>query len=162
MVWLRHWLRMQRRLHPADAATPDAAAPDPTNFLSWRHKNWDTVPFDQIQFPSDETMLKSRYQGILCCCCQFTEPLELNRNACNRLERAEWGAAFGEKLSRLATSSAQEARAGQRLRRARAKAAEQQPVISTHLPTESLAPLQLWEKQQQPPPRLRSPPATSE
>ena len=76
---------------------------------------------------------------------------------------AGWEAAFGEPLSnqslerktpqgrtrfltksgigasRIATSSAQQARAGQRLRRTRAKAAKPLPEIGAHFPVESSA-----------------------
>ena len=38
----------------------DVAAPDPTNFLTWRHDNWDAVAFDQIRFPADKTPLKNK------------------------------------------------------------------------------------------------------
>jgi hypothetical protein len=41
------------------SAAPKAAAteaaepvPDPNNFLTWTHKNWNEVPFDLISFPS--------------------------------------------------------------------------------------------------------------
>jgi hypothetical protein len=45
----------------ADAAAAAAvAAPDPTNFLTWTHKNWNEVPFDLISFPSGQTPLKTR------------------------------------------------------------------------------------------------------
>ncbi len=56
----------------AEAADLAAAAPnltkaatlDPTNFLTWTHRNWKDVPVDQIRFPSDQTPLKTKaYYG---------------------------------------------------------------------------------------------------
>jgi hypothetical protein len=45
-----------------DTAAPDTAAPapDPNNFLTWTHQNWDKVPFDRISFPSGQNPLKTR------------------------------------------------------------------------------------------------------
>ena len=46
----------------AEAAAPEAAAPDPdpNDFLTWTHNNWDKVPFDLISFPSGQTPLKTK------------------------------------------------------------------------------------------------------
>jgi hypothetical protein len=36
----------------AAAAAVDATEPDTTNFLTWKHVNWDAVAFDEIHFPA--------------------------------------------------------------------------------------------------------------
>ena len=36
----------------AAAAAVDATEPDTTNFLTWKHGNWDAVAFDEIHFPA--------------------------------------------------------------------------------------------------------------
>ena len=68
-----------------EAAAPEAAAPapDPNNFLTWTHQNWDKVPFDLISFPSGQTPLKTRTY------CHFSEHSVIARTAFNRLERAD-------------------------------------------------------------------------
>ena len=69
---------------PEAAAPEAAAAPDPNNFLTWTHQNWEKVPFDLISFPSGQTPLKTRtYYAVavifLNTCLLYTSPSPRDR-----------------------------------------------------------------------------------
>jgi len=84
-----------------DAASPEAVAPapDPNNFLTWTHQNWEKVPFDLISFPSGQTPLKTRTYYAVAVIFLNTVSLRVQHSTVWKELTAAWEETFGVPLS---------------------------------------------------------------
>jgi len=84
-----------------DAAAPEAVAPapDPNNFLTWTHQNWEKVPFDLISFPSGQTPLKTRTYYAVAVIFLNTVSLRVQHSTVWKELTAAWEDTFGVPLS---------------------------------------------------------------
>jgi hypothetical protein len=84
-----------------DAAAPEAVAPapDPNNFLTWTHQNWEKVPFDLISFPSGQTPLKTRTYYAVAVIFLNTVSLRVQHSTVWKELTAAWEETFGVPLS---------------------------------------------------------------
>ena len=83
-----------------DAPAPVSAAPDPTNFLTWTPQNWETVAFDQIRFPADQSPFKTRAYFAVALLFLHKVALRVKHSTVWTELTEAWKAIFGSPLSK--------------------------------------------------------------
>jgi len=84
----------------SSAKNAPAPAPDPTNFLTWTPQNWETVAFDQIRFPADQSPFKTRAYFAVALLFLHKVALRVKHSTVWTELTEAWKAIFGSPLSK--------------------------------------------------------------